>query len=1022
MQIKEESAGALYGACINIDTLEETTLGEGTVDWFRKRHWRPCSVGGFVEGVVEGARASDTYVNVNVKKDANMMDRSHDDEVITTAMDLFFLERGYCLETLRMLIQHRISIASSATTDTDDNTDNDESLGHIILQATDQLLEAGLVSNLISLVKDLTSKNEQLARKICAALDQEQEQELMQANNHQSMAAAAPVPGYGYGYGFGVPVPAPVPAPAVSMNSVTDADYAMYEFTFQQRQLACQCLFYLTYHTQCTMEEVTSLIDLVKDLTNGGEGGNGGDSVGTGLPILDPIRDVPDPYTLSWNEGSAMGMGGHVGGGGGSNGMNMNMNMNSMGMGGNNNMQMGMQQNNMQMTPQQVKAEKKHDEWKKELLTSLWSVRGLTRATVTRSQADFSGQQLYHAMTLESSSNVDNVNAVGGGKPQLMQSVTTLILTVMCALDGKNVLMDRKLHGPNSMGSGNALVPIDNISTVHLMVKPISDRLDPDSSGFSQWKRQDIAGLLSAAFALLLRPVVDVLASPVSGSSASSILKATFRSILESPTIVKSMTFARVSLIPCLGTASMKPSSPTLDNDFAFFMSVLSDFTAQYLDAICSFGELPLSRQKWMHDEEQELQLRRVQEQQRKQLEEWSGKAYNEVQLPTEVDISKRPDCLDDIIALAVSVCSTCPECSYRFWCNTATDEEGDGNMIHHLIPSKIIKKLEKAQAKDQSLLPVYVSLLSALSLTDDPNESLVGGNGADAVYDWLSQNNRMTSSPTSHDASKQINWVYILYAIQWYAEQLNPPAAEKSQTGWGVADKYQQSSSLYNEDSTSYYYGADDNSSQYRSQSQQGGADATSSRLSSADEKKELDEKSTMILTSFLSLLSHVALKSEESRTKILEIKLPPPGSQRSLTREDDAITVLFALLATPLSPEIRGLTLTALANLVRQEHNSSLSKEAKEKSDDVILRCWELLESCQIIPIARLAQYSPLQNGNGSSYSQNQTKKDVVSYIDLYDASLFGFVADLLRLSFFRATGSLQMNNMVLSMKWNT
>lgn len=69
-----------------------------------------------------------------------------------------------------------------------------------------------------------------------------------------------------------------VPAPApVNPNTVTDTDYAMYEFTFQQRQLACQCLFYLTY---CTMEESVTLIDLIRDLTNGISNGYGSSIIG----------------------------------------------------------------------------------------------------------------------------------------------------------------------------------------------------------------------------------------------------------------------------------------------------------------------------------------------------------------------------------------------------------------------------------------------------------------------------------------------------------------------------------------------------------------------------------------------------------------------------------------------------------------------------------------------------------------------------------------------------------------------
>ena len=962
LNISEENAGALYGASI-IHHLEQgrETLGDKTADWFEKRKILPCNGGeGFVGGVVNDHVSKGTYVDRDSQSNG-MTDGDTDLEgkdEIHCAVDLYFLERGQVLETLRMLIQHRISASTNcanrdSTTDGHGNEYNNNEvvdLNYILLQATDQLLEEGLVSNLVQLVRDLTVQNEELAKKICLELDQiELKKQQGQGVNgigigtkNITPTTAPALGGFGSSFGFGGATAA-VPAPApVNPNKVTDADYAMYEFTFQQRQLACQCLFYLTYHTQCTMEETVALIDLIRDLTNGKTNGDGssiiGPSLGSGLPILDPIRDVPDPYTVSWNQNGTL-----------NNAMNM-------GMGG---------------MAQQIKVEKRNDEWKRELFLSLWSVRGLSQATVTTSHADFSGQQLHHAMTLKHSANTGGIEAVEGGKPQLMQSVATLVLSAMCALDGNNILMDRQSHGPNRIGAGNTLVPsIDKISSVGQSIKPISDRVVSDSAEFAKWKRQDIAGLLSAAFALLLRPIANILASPaVESNSSSSALKALFRSSLEDPTIAKSITFARVSLIPCLGSASMKPSSSVLDNDFAFFMSILSDFTARYLDAVCSFGELPISRLKWMHDELQELQLRVVQEEQRKQLDEWSGKAYQKADLPTEVDISRRPDCLDDIIALAILLCSSCPQCSSRFWSITTSDDDDHEGLIHHLQPSRVMKKLEKLQAKDESLMHLYVSFLSVLALADNPNESpLTGGNGADAIYNWLSPNNRFELSPTSYDASKQVKWDYVLFSIQYYAQKLNPPA-QKCRKSWGA-----DTPSTNDEDNTSYYYGADI-PSRFQSDSQKG------SNLSSSDDvKKELDERSAMILSALLTLVSHVALKSEEGRKQILDIRLAP--SENSNSGDDDAITILFSLLVTSISSVIRGLTLSAIANLIRQsEKYPMLSKEEKERSDDAILKCWNLLDLCQIVPIAKLGQYSPLQNGNNNVFSNNNAKKDRVS-----------------------------------------
>ena len=53
-------------------------------------------------------------------------------------------------------------------------------------------------------------------------------------------------------------------------------------FALSQRQSAADCLFYLLYQTQTTGEEVTSLLDLVKELSNAEQ-----------LRVLDPLKDVP---------------------------------------------------------------------------------------------------------------------------------------------------------------------------------------------------------------------------------------------------------------------------------------------------------------------------------------------------------------------------------------------------------------------------------------------------------------------------------------------------------------------------------------------------------------------------------------------------------------------------------------------------------------------------------------------------------------------------------------------------------
>jgi hypothetical protein len=57
-----------------------------------------------------------------------------------------------------------------------------------------------------------------------------------------------------------------------------------------QRQILCESVFYLAYHTQFKPDEVCQLLDLIKDLSDQ-------------VPVLDPLRDVPDPFRASADPG-----------------------------------------------------------------------------------------------------------------------------------------------------------------------------------------------------------------------------------------------------------------------------------------------------------------------------------------------------------------------------------------------------------------------------------------------------------------------------------------------------------------------------------------------------------------------------------------------------------------------------------------------------------------------------------------------------------------------------------------------
>lgn len=241
------------------------------------------------------------------------------DDVFRACRELYFYERSYAIKAILELIQYRLEL----------NTN--------ILAATDQLLVANLVDNLITYIREWTSRTEAL------------EQELYNASKPaQNM--------------FGLQ-----PPPADTKKEPSFAKVHL-KFGYDQRQTAAECLFYLTYHTQCTPEEVGSLIDLIKDLTNG-------TSDTTGLPLLDPFHDVPNAYY----DPPVVG-------------------------------------NNQFMPFTQALPplrEKDTVEWEHELVDHVWKA---------------------------------------GGKPQLLQCVSTLVLAGVCSLDSRHELVDRNTHAINFFG------------------------------------------------------------------------------------------------------------------------------------------------------------------------------------------------------------------------------------------------------------------------------------------------------------------------------------------------------------------------------------------------------------------------------------------------------------------------------------------------------------------------------------------------------------------------------------------
>jgi hypothetical protein len=349
-------------------------------------------------------------------------------------------------------------------------------------------------------------------------------------------------------------------------------------------------------------------------------------------------------------------------------------------------------------------------------------------------------------------------------------------------------------------------------------------------------------------------------------------------------------------------------------------------------------------------------------------MNQWSGQEHKAETLPTEVDESKRPDCIDDIISLAITLSESYPDCSRCFW--TYVESVDENNMhVTRLEPSRMLKKLEIAIINDHSLIPSYLSFLSAISLADPIDKSVSDHSGAYLVYEWLCENNRLSLSSIAYDFSKQLNWESILASLRYYSLQLNPNE-ESNEDTLKVGERNE---TTYNEESTSYYYGTDDSGAL---NSQRTTNDSSTGSTSSQTKRNELKDVDIYTLTAMISIISNISLKSPVLRRKILSIRIPDSGEKKFSNKEDDVLSILFSLSVAPVSSEIRGLLLSTLANLVRQNDLGFLSDDEKEQSDGNILRCWELLEASQIIPILSLCQYNIAQG-----YQQNMGQIEKVS-----------------------------------------
>lgn len=509
---------------------------------------------------------------------------------------------------------------------------------------------------------------------------------------------------------------------------------------------------------------------------------------------------------------------------------------------------------------------------------------------------------------------------------------------------------------------GNALFPPQSTNTqqllpVHTRLNPLDNagRLNPLDNAGVNWKRKDIWGLLVASYALLLRSLPSVANSPRVGGTAQAPasprpqgpvdVKTTWRACMNVPTGTKAFTCARLCLMPSFERHKEKLNAKC--DSFEFFVSALSDFMSHFLDVLCASGDVPISRSRWERDAERELQLRREQQEQQRQFHAWTGEtSANEEAIPTSVDLMSRPDCLDDVIALAIALCSVGPSYASYFW--STSEMTGSETSRKVLVPSRALRKLKHQLEDDKTLLPIYVSFLAALALAPAP--AVGAESGAVLVNSLLSR------EPTESEKNR-VDWLSIMAAIRWYAQELNPGSQSVSKS---TSESGSSSPGLAGRASTAYYYGVEDNgmegSAGYSSAHQ-----ASSSSSSSTNAKpREMGETNTNILLSHLGVIATVASESASARSTLVSMKLLVDSQNSSSFEGDDPfLTVLFLLSIAPLTPLVRGAVFSTIASLLKIDGgNSEELKIIQEQG----LKGWELLDTCRVLPVSLLDQYEAL------------------------------------------------------------
>jgi hypothetical protein len=759
------------------------------------------------------------------------------DNVTKLARDFYFYERRLKLETILYLVELRLH----------NNPD--------VIRATDTLLQEGqLVANLIAVIREYTQRIEQLQQEIKSNTTSAIQNSTAAAMGGSGGFMGGPQQQYQYQQ-----------QGQQQQQQQNTSQFAKVHLLFcnQERQTAAEALVFIAYHTQLEVNEVTALIDLIRDLSSG-------------TPKLSPFKDVPSPY-----ESSATGMDG--------------MNQPFQQYGG-----------ASYWPPSAANASYNQHPWDRNDKNSLEWQKELIRDTCKT------------------------------GQPKLLQCYSLLIVAAMGALETRQILYDRKLHGPNDFGRGNQLLhptrpSLDNIKELHTRLKP---------EAHEQWARPDIWGLLAGSYALLLRLTPLAITSPTKGGSNTSFSKDVrdaARHCIEVPTELMSFTFCRLTLIPSLEKIK-SASKRTMCSISEFCLSVVSEVYSLYLNILSEgTGNLPISRRLWQDREEEDLKLRREQHNNQLQFDNFMGESSKREHIPAGIDLMERQECLDDLIALATTLCSLGPNYARNFW---AKDKQA-----MTLIPSRALQECMIQASQDESLIPYIYSWMAALSNDEE---------SAKAINDLMS-NSKNNDNNSEGATSSFTNWNAVVYNLRFYVQHLS------INNDSNVSKPSSPMTNTSTRNNTSYYYNLEGNAMpdpSSDSRSRDGGGRTKSSSSSKKSMKpQELSEGSKFRVASYLALIMNVSLHCFEARYNILSLTLPLVDGDLT-AGGDECLVILFKLAIAPLPPQMRGATLSTIASLL---HSTKGIEDPKAKSfmEEQGNNAWEYLESCSLLPIHLLDRY---------------------------------------------------------------